>query len=257
MGLGDLHIKQDNFGHKKLLTAIGEDLEVLETRMVGAEANVGKAPTEPVFTDCYSAWDGLTVLHHEVTNLALAHEDIQDALQHQAQNITEVKENTKRFIQDIQHDLTSKTDITLKEIQTSLSSLSEFAKLLSLEQERLTEHILDRSNSISTLDLEWQVNELRGLVMQARSPGNSNLTLESLQAELKLLDARLPMSMNGRIGGEMFQSRTDVLFLWRTMSRPTHSTFFMMQSPCLNLCQIRTLNAKTQYKSGTNQARLG
>lgn len=58
--------------------------------MVGTEANVGKAPTEPVFTDCISAWDGLTVLHHEVTNLLLAHKDVQEVLQHQAPSITEV-----------------------------------------------------------------------------------------------------------------------------------------------------------------------
>jgi hypothetical protein len=80
--------------------------------------------------------------------------------------------------------------------------------------------------------------------MQSRFPGISNLTLESLQAELKHLDARFPMGMNGWIGGESFQSRADILLF---MEKYVPSNSFFLFHDAVTLLES-LLNLHVEHK---------
>ncbi len=63
----------------------------------------------------------------------------------------------------------AKTNKVVADMQGDLASLVEFVKLLSAEQEKLTERLLTQSSSQAGLpELGREVKELRELVMQSR-----------------------------------------------------------------------------------------
>jgi len=76
------------------------------------------------------------------------------------------------------------------ELQQAVQTVADFAKILSEEQEKLTEAMILRTLS---------------------SAGPDAGDLNNLKAQVKLLEARVPAPGGGRLGGETFQSRVDVL----------------------------------------------
>lgn len=78
------------------------------------------------------------------------------------------------------------------ELQVALNGLVDFVKLLSVEQEKLTESVLIGQNG--TL-------------------GSGSAELNNLKVQVKVLEARIPSTASGRLGGELFQSRVDIILL--------------------------------------------
>ncbi len=72
-----------------------------------------------------------------------------------------------------------------------LREVAEFAKLLAAEQEKVVETVLaaQAANQTSTA---------------------GNAELQTLKAQMLLIEARLPNHNAGRLGGNLFQSRADV-----------------------------------------------
>jgi len=74
----------------------------------------------------------------------------------------------------------------------------------------MTERVLQmNSTQGATGPLEAQVKELRELVDRSLS-GATSMQVAALEAKIRLLEARLPSTLAGRLGGESFQSRADV-----------------------------------------------
>jgi hypothetical protein len=72
-----------------------------------------------------------------------------------------------------------------------LREVSEFAKILAAEQEKLVENVI-----------------IAHTVSQTATAGSAEV--QTLRAQMKLLEARLPNYNAGRLGGNFFQSRADV-----------------------------------------------
>jgi hypothetical protein len=95
-------------------------------------------------------------------------------------------------------------DKALGEIQASLSDLVVFVKLLSTEQEKMTERVLQmNSTQGATGPLEAQVKELRELVDRSLS-GSTSMQVAALEAKIRLLEARVPSTLTGSLGGGPF-----------------------------------------------------
>jgi cytochrome c-type biogenesis protein CcmH/NrfG len=120
-------------------------------------------------------------------------------------------------------------DQALGEVQSSLTDLAVLVKLLGSEQEKMTERILQMHNTQgSTAPLEDQVKELRDLVGRSLS-GPTSMQVASLEAKIRLLEAWLPYTLTGHLGGGNLSSQEQMsIFLWRSTSPPIHSTSSMM-----------------------------
>ncbi len=88
-----------------------------------------------------------------------------------------------------------------------MNGMVEFKKLLAVEQERLTESVLAGQNG-SHISMASEVN--------------------TLKAQLKLLEARIPTTVSGRLGGSGFNQGLMYSCLWKTICRQTVSIFSTM-----------------------------
>jgi len=101
-----------------------------------------------------------------------------------------IEERLKRALREERRTLKKLTRSELGCTQQAMSNLAEFVKLLAMEQEKLTETVVMRGQTNSSALL---------------------VEINGLKARLRLLDAKLPHAMAGQLGGEVFQSRVDVL----------------------------------------------
>ncbi len=85
---------------------------------------------------------------------------------------------------------TIKTEKMVDEVQMTLNGIGELIWTLGLEQERLSEMVLLGQGNMGSAPLE---------------------ELNTLKAQMKVLEACIPCTSNGRLGGKLFQSTVDVL----------------------------------------------
>ncbi len=151
---------------RSLKLSVGEDLESLETKISMVDASVGKPPDGTGFDDCVSVWDGLFLLKNNLENLVRTTETLQESFHQSLQQAVSPQEQEakmQRMVQDFRQETLAKTDKSFAEVRAGINSLAEFAKILSAEQEKLTERIIDgplSSNQGSYLDLQCQVDEI-------------------------------------------------------------------------------------------------
>jgi len=77
--------------------------------------------------------------------------------------------------------------------------------------------MLDRNTQASVQTLELQLKEVKDVVLQFLNLGAGGQRagdIASLEAKIKLLETRSPSVPNGRLGGEPFHSRADVLLFF-------------------------------------------
>lgn len=164
---------------------MADDVLDLDTKIFGLEAKVGNPPGSQWFENCGTVWDGLEMLGGMVRDLTKEVEKDKRASE------TSVSALEMRF-QEISRNLKNglETDMTtgVKEVEASMQILADAVKMLSQEQEKLTDALL-------------------GLHQGGRMSGGANHPeVGQLLARVKLLEARLPTLPGGRLGDESFHS---------------------------------------------------
>jgi hypothetical protein len=194
----------------KLRTAVGEDLEALESKILDVNASLGSIPKIQPFQDCISAWDGLTYANHGISNLTQLTETLLQKLEATEQM---QQEKIKCCVAECLKEYASKFDKSMIELQGSLSNIADFVKLLGLEQEKLSERILAHRTLDQSMAerLKAVMNLKHDAVQHAPTSNGIDPSITTLQAEMRLLEAQLPSSAAGCLGGQHFQSRADVL----------------------------------------------
>jgi hypothetical protein len=178
-------------GYKALREAVGEDLESLESKLISTKTCLGSVPPKLGFDDCILAWDGLALMQGKVEAAARFGEQ---ALQSMTQMGLDLDSKMLSLTQTLDQWIEVKIKQSLVEFQTSLTGVVEVVRLLGMGQEKLTERILAQApGTHSSSALSRKVRELRDLVFQNnRQNGHVTPTLNTLQAELRLLEACLP-----------------------------------------------------------------
>ncbi len=172
---------------KWLRSATGTDLQKLESMPLRVDAGLGVAPSELGDDDCGSAWDGLILLNSHISDIARSQDGLQASVGAALNSVDEKIDNAPEVHQ---RAVNQKVEKLAGELQVALNGLVDFVKLLSVEQEKLTESVLTGQNG--TL-------------------GSGSAELNSLKVQVKVLEARIPSTASGRLGGELFQSRVDVI----------------------------------------------
>jgi hypothetical protein len=95
-------------------------------------------------------------------------------------------------MQDNRADVEQTIHQAIGDTHNAVREIAEFVQLLGQEQERIT------NTAIQGGTLGGSESGIRG-------------EINTLKAQIRLLESRLPSVMAGRLGGQLFQSRTDVL----------------------------------------------
>ena len=168
---------------------MAEDVSDLDARVLEVDSRVGNLPGKGGFEECGTVCDALAYLLSAQTDLK-AHIDGDRIARVTEADAREAATNLR--LQTLHEELDTKLNKSLIEIQAAFDGIGDTLKLLSLEQERLTEQVLLRPTTMPT------------------SPINPSSEIAQLTARLKAVEARLPSNPSGRLGGEAFQSRMDV-----------------------------------------------
>jgi len=184
--VGTINRLGGSLAHMKSVMA--DDVEDLDTRVLEVDSRVGLLPSQGVFADCGTVCDALALLRSAIAELS-AKVDLDKAGRSSEMNENEAR--LMRVVQSSRDELERKVNLSLIEVQAAFEGIGDTLKVLSLEQEKLTERVL-----------------LSGHVV--KSP-TSVVDTSSLLARVQAVEARLPAPQSGRLGGEAFQSRVDVL----------------------------------------------
>ncbi len=119
----------------------------------------------------------------------------------------------REALQGLEQVLVTTTVKITSDLQNNLFSMVDYVKVLGLEQEKLTEKVtLQSQQSQDLVQLSNDARELKALALPNNSAlGLGGANLATLQAKIWLLESRLLSDLKGRLGGELFQSRVDVL----------------------------------------------
>jgi hypothetical protein len=172
---------------KAFKLTVGDDLEDFETRLLGVDARVGVAPNGAEFEHCRSVWDGLCLMDNNVKEVTKLGEIVRDT------TATALDATNGRIAQALelhQKSSSAKTEKMFEDVQTALNEIVDFVRVLGLEQEKLSERFLSGHGQVHSQSVP---------------------DLDTVKAQIRLLEARIPSSSNGRLGGNLFQSRVDVL----------------------------------------------
>jgi hypothetical protein len=176
---------------QSLRCLVSEDVLLMDEKVTRVEARVGETPQKEDFDDCGTVWEGLQLVNHTVkdtaSTLSLSQEELAAALR-QLENrvgagLRELEGSSRAVQQKVDNEVTG--------LQTAMVELATALQTLSSEQEKLSEVLLAGS-----------------LGSGSNSAHQSELKL--LTTRLTLLEARIPSSVSGRLGGDSFQSRVDV-----------------------------------------------
>ncbi len=174
-------------GLRHLKSTVGENLFESDHKLLTVDANLGRKPRGCGFENCASAWDGLAFMASQVKELGkdqvLAKDNIQTALE-------SIDNRVWASVTWASDQVQARVDQTIGQMEQGLKEVAEFAKLFSTEQERLVETVI---------------------AAQYMNQTTGSSELQTLKAQMRLLEARLPNPNAGRLGGNLIQSRTDVL----------------------------------------------
>jgi len=176
---------------QSLRCLVSEDVLLMDEKVTRVEARVGETPQKEDFDDCGTVWEGLQLVNHTVkdtaSTLSLSQEELAAALR-QLENrvgagLRELEGSSRAVQQKVDNEVTG--------LQTAMVELATALQTLSSKQEKLSKVLLAGS-----------------LGSGPNSAHQSELKL--LTTHLTLLEARIPSSASGRLGGDSFQSRVDV-----------------------------------------------
>jgi len=165
-----------------LRSMISEDLAHVDTRVLDLDARLGSAPARCGFEDCGTVWDGLSLLQSLISDLTRKVDDAGKL------EIAQLRDKVDQVSQALRQALESKVRGCLMDVQAAFDGISEVLNALGQEQAKLAELVLQHP----------------------RSDASGGAELAHLSARLRMVEARLP-SNPGRLVGETFQSRVDVL----------------------------------------------
>jgi len=166
-----------------------EDVGDLDSKIMEVDSRVGTLPAAGGFEDCGTLSDALAWLRGLQVDLkAQVDRERADRVADASARDAALQQGLKGPLADLDRRFKQ----SLSEIQSAFEGVGDTLKMLSQEQERLTEFIL-RFNPTPTTQ-------------------TSSTAVDSPQvlARLKAVEARLPSNQAGRLGGETFQTRVDV-----------------------------------------------
>jgi hypothetical protein len=191
--------------------AVGEDVDALLAKLQDSKAMVGVKPAQlPIdgFSDnSFTVWESITM----IAGLLMEPVRVQQL---------------ETAVQQLTASGTTQ-DAKLCHLEEGYTELSELSQLLSYEQEQLSQAVSRGQPpgfSSTALD-ELQALQQQVSALLASSASGSAQQLGTLQAQLKLIEARLP-SDPFIIGGRTFNSKADVaLFVERELGGLSFSLF--------------------------------
>jgi len=167
---------------KSLKGMIVDDMAELEGKMLEVDARVGTAPVHGGFEDCGTVWDALSLLKSSIGDLS------EKCTVVSKEELLQLSAQADQVTNTLQQELVMKVKWCLDEVKEAFEGVGEALKILGAEQGKLTEMVL----------------------LQTHRPSVPAVDVGQLSARIKLIEARLPSSQ-GRLGGEAFQSRIDVM----------------------------------------------
>jgi hypothetical protein len=192
--------------------AVGEDVDALFYKLQEIKAGMGVKPAtlplEGFNNDCITIWEAMRML----SGCALDPTRIQHL------------ESTLNTLGTASANLSSK----VASLEGGHGELSELSQLLSFEQDQLSQTVarLSGTGTSGTITEDLQALQQQvSMLLTHHSASSSSGDLGTLQAQLKLVKARLP-SDPFVIGGKTFNSKADVaLFVEKEVSGLSFSLF--------------------------------
>ena len=203
---------------KTLKSNVGDDIDLIDDRMLLVEAFIGQPGKGSVFDDCGSVWDGLHMLRSEC-------EDLAKAKSVDVPSPGLVKE-IHRVIEAKGAEINATIGRNLSVWKEKLDEVSELVGILNEEQavfsSRMNTPYMTSSvgGSAESAQLKTQVQELTRRLASMEAATMTALSdrgtpagrgdLASVMLQMKLLEARLPAHASRPLGGQNFRSRNDV-----------------------------------------------
>ncbi len=188
-GIAPIHTFPVSQNMAKFKMLCGKEVGAVEERLLQLDARVGLPPPGQRFEDCGSVWDGLGMVENNVQEIKLA---IDDARFKNDAAVDALDERLTQTFRDEKATSERVFNTAIVETQAAIKEIAEVVHILAQEQERLTTNALQSSSS-ATVD------------------SRALAELNALKVQIKLMEARMPSVLAGRLGGQLFQSRTDVL----------------------------------------------
>ena len=176
-------------GLRALKVSVGEDLYDLDSKLLALDAALGASPGRFGLEECGSAWDGIALVANQVKEVTKDHIEMQRSISTLTGDLeTRITTAVARH----EGSRRQQMDDKLGRFEGELNEVSDLVKILAMEQEKVVEAVISM--------------QAQPAVSTASAP-----EVETLKARLMLIEARLPSTGSGRLGGHTFQTRADVL----------------------------------------------
>lgn len=173
---------------QSLRMSVSEDMEAMEDKVTRAEARVGELPRGSGFDDCSTVWEGLQLVDHLVKVMVGTLIPAKESTGLQVRNLESRLTEGLRNLEGSQTRVQQKVDKEVADLHTAMMELASAIRALGSEQERLTTAMLSGN---------------LGAVGQ-NSPLQADV--KHLATRVYLIEARIPNTTSGRLGGDSFQS---------------------------------------------------
>jgi hypothetical protein len=176
-------------GLRMLKANVGEDVYDLDSKILSVDAALGRCPGSSGLEECGSAWDGILYVANQVREVSRECTEMQRSMSSVS---SDLDSRVAAVLNRLEGPCRQRVDQTMAKVGEDMKQVMDLVQVLAMEQESLVETVIAAQ-------------------AQAVTPPVLAPELETLRAQLLLLEARLPNVSAGRLGGNAFQSRSDVL----------------------------------------------
>ena len=197
---------------RQIRSTFGDDIDQIQERITSVDAKIGSNKGWPVFEDCITAWDGVTLLHNNLVEVGTLVNEVQDSLLQFSQEASSKLKESK-FAQD-------RLSLNVEELKRGMAEVTQLITMLGDEHEALAKTGIISESATTTPEVIRELQELGERIRKCESNFHASGTTHSyggakeigeLKAKLELLEARVPLTSLHTLGGKVFQSRTDVM----------------------------------------------
>ena len=211
---------------KHIRRSFGNDVDSLQDKISIVDCRVGNIPRNTTgLEDCLTAWEGISFIHQGISELTANMSNLSDKVN----DFEKLSMESKRSNSQTQ-ELFFQMKKSMSDMEAVLSALGEEHEFIMNKVQGgplTTASSAVVNDSIQRLGARLQACEAQLASATFGSSGSSETLvseINSVKAELRRLDARVPKINNMMLGGQVFQSKADVdLFISKSV--PTNAFY--------------------------------
>lgn len=199
---------------KKLRSSCGDDIETIQDRVNVVDSKIGSRPSSGLFDDCLTTWEGVSFLHHGMSEVSNSMADCY-------KNLDAMADENQREMDSFK----AVCNAQIENLKTNFQGVISLISTLEEEHDMIIQGTSGATGTVSPYPIKEELDMLKLRLEQCentiRSTSNTRggpslggqleREIQVLKGEMKNLSARMPITGIQKLGGLTFRSREDVL----------------------------------------------